>query len=269
MLIALAVVLLHAAPARPSLQAGLEALEAFDGESAVKALERSRLVEGPFELDAHLKLHESLGIAYAYAGRAGDALASFEFVLALSPGHAISYTLSPKVTFLFERARQKHAPAPQLAFDVAWPRDIEGGAPLPITVEKVRDARGLATSFTLFARPRGDGEWAPQHHSAPVPGGYATVTAPALAELDNGTVVRELYLAAFDELGNEVFRWGSPASPREVASAPPPRWYQRGWVWPLLIGGVLTVAAGAGGMVYAVTRPLPGEISGSLSVNAR
>src|SRR5688572_29310831 len=102
---------LVAAPKGRALDQGAKALVDFRPEEAIVLLERAK-TEGPYGYDDHAKLYEQLGIAYAYLDRSEDALAAFDMLLAIDPTRAISYTLSPKVTFLFEQARSKAGARP-------------------------------------------------------------------------------------------------------------------------------------------------------------
>ena len=89
-----------------SFAKGSKALAEFRPEKAVKLLKKATK-EGPYGYQDYVRLHEELGIAYAYVEDQAAAKREFSLVLMLDPGHAISYTLSPKVTFLFEQARQQ------------------------------------------------------------------------------------------------------------------------------------------------------------------
>ncbi len=257
------VLTLGTAPAAGSLEEGARALEALQTARAVSLLERAR-GEGPYDLPTHLRLYEQLAIAYAFLERPDDALKAFDRVLALSPGHAVSYTLSPKVTFLFERARNTHAGQPQLDLEVSWPKDIKGGAPLVVNVEKRFDVLELAINLALFSRTRGAPTFQPHPVPAPRPGQSVTVELPEESLGEEGSVVRELYLQATDAAGNEVFRWASSALPREVTSVALVKqaWYQKWWVWSAI--GV-AVAGATGGIVYWQTRQPPPLLRWSFS----
>ena len=252
-----------AAPSSASLEDGVRALEALDTRRAVSLLERAR-GEGPYDLPTHVRLYEQLAIAYAFVERPEDALKAFDRVLALSPGYAVSYTLSPKVTFLFERARTARAARPQLELEVSWPKDLKGGAPLPVNVEKRFDTLALALNLTLFSRSKGEPAFQSHPLSAPGPGDSVTVVLPEEAPGPDGAVVRELYLKATDAAGNEVFRWASLAAPREVTSIAlvNQSWYQKWWVWSVIGVGL---AAATGGVVYWRTHQPPAVLQGSFS----
>ena len=77
-----------------------------------------------------------------------------------------------------------------------------------------------------------------------------------------GAQVVELHLVGYDARGNEVLRWASPESPREIALSLPTPWYQKWWVWAL---AGTAVAAGTATGVYFAARGLPDQMSTSVS----
>src|SRR5262249_34771773 len=123
-----------------SLDKGAALLAEFRAEDAVTVLEKAKS-EGPYSRAEYIRLFEQLGIAYAYLERGGDALAAFDTLLALDPGRAISYTLSPKVTFLFEQARSAAADRVPPTIDVRWPPGLSVSDPIPVDVEVVADPK--------------------------------------------------------------------------------------------------------------------------------
>jgi len=247
-----------------SLDQGCTALAEYRVEEAVALLQRAR-GEGPYEYPDHVRLYEQLGLAYAYLDRKEQALQSFDMLLALDPGHAISYTLSPKVTFLFEQARKASTRASPITVDLGWPRDLKVSDRVPIDLEVVADPRGLMKRAVLFSRRKGSLEERQARIDLGVPGRYHRVELPAAAPASEGPEVLEVYLKAFDEKGNEVYLLGSAAQPREISLAyePPEAWYSRWWVWAL-VGGA--VAAGTGTTVYFLLREPPGRVGGSFQV---
>src|SRR5688572_31819020 len=88
-----------------SLDRATEALAEFRVDEALQLLERAKS-EGPYRYADHVRLYEQLGIALAYVGNHEEAIAAFDHMLAIDPSHALSYSLSPKATLPFERARQ-------------------------------------------------------------------------------------------------------------------------------------------------------------------
>jgi hypothetical protein len=233
------------------------ALADFRPEDAVRILERAR-TEGPFAHADHLRLYEQLGIAQAYLDRGKEALEAFRFLLALAPGHAISYTLSPKVTFVFEQARKMAAEAAQPAIDLGWPRGLEVGQGVPVDVEVLADPERFLARAELRHRLRGSGApFAREVFPLPRAGEPAVrVTLPAVEPRGARAEVVEFYLVASDARGNEVLVFGSEKRPREIVlgASPPAPWYGRWWVWTLV--GV-AVAGGATAAGLATRDPDP------------
>src|SRR5688572_17213214 len=130
---ALALALVLAAETK-SLERGSQLLAEFRAEDAIVVLEAAKKA-GPYSRADYIRLFEQLGIGYAYLDRGDDALAAFDMLLAIDPGRAISYTLSPKVTFLYEQARS--APEKRLppTIDVRWPVGLTLSSPIPIDLE--------------------------------------------------------------------------------------------------------------------------------------
>src|SRR5262249_20539762 len=104
-MLALYLALAVAAAQGQSLAEGSKALSDFRPAEALELLEKAKS-EGPYDHEHCVQLHEQLAIAQAYLGKTEDSQHEFEMMLALEPGRSISYTLSPKVTFPFERARE-------------------------------------------------------------------------------------------------------------------------------------------------------------------
>ncbi|MBI3181676.1 MAG: tetratricopeptide repeat protein [Myxococcales bacterium] len=245
----LLLVIAGAAPA--SLEEGAAALEQFRTDDAVALLERAR-DQGPYLHTDYVRLYEQLGIAYAYQERTDPSLRAFEMLLGLSPGHAIRYTLSPKATFTFEKARKLAAERPEPTLDVGWSRDLTVDNPVTLDVEVVADPLGFLKRATLHWRVRGAGGWNLVPFQLAPPGGRVRQLIPALGSKRSETV--EMYLVAADEKGNEVLLHGSPERPREIARKyePPAPWYSR---WQVLVPAGAVLAAATGAVVFAATRP--------------
>ena len=241
------------------------ALADFRPEDAVQLLEEAK-ASGPFLHAEHVRLYEQLGIAYAYLERSEEAVQAFVTMLALDPTRAISYTLSPKVTFLFEEARKKAQARPEPAVDVSWPRDLKVDDPIPVDVEVLADPEGFLRRGRLFFREKGEAEFDSVTLELPPPGrDLRQVKVPPQAAGARGPKVVELYLVAQDDRSNEVLRFGSPERPREVSLAyePPDPWYGKWWVWAIA-GSV--VAATAGTVAYAATREPAPTVDGTFRV---
>src|SRR5215475_6029688 len=119
---------------RSLLDQGVKALADFRAEDAIALLERAKK-EGPYGRPDYIRLYEQLGIAYGYLDKNEDALKSFDMLLALDSGRAISYTLSPKVTFLFEQARSRASERPPPDIDLGWPLGLTVEDRIPVDVE--------------------------------------------------------------------------------------------------------------------------------------
>jgi len=223
---------------------------------AVTVLDAAR-ASGPWTHDEHTRLYAHLGIAYAYLGKSDEALEAFRWLLALSPGFALPYTLSPKATFLFEKARDKAKADRAPAIDLVFPRDGRIDAPLPVTVEVLADPLAFMSKLELHWRLRGEPRF--QVLEQPLPKGEKYVSLSLPPEGREESTVRELYAVVKDARGSEVLLFGSPQFPREAPAAyvPSLRWYQRWWVWTIVVAGVLV-----GGTVIGavVAQPPPSKI---------
>jgi tetratricopeptide (TPR) repeat protein len=241
---------------------GAAALAEFNVDAALPLLERARTA-GPFAHAEHARLYEQLGIAYAYVEREADALAAFATLLRLDPGHLLSYTLSPRATFLFETARRKAAGEPAPAVALTWPRDVDAARPVPVDVEVLADPAGSLARAQLHVRARGAEGYQVADLALPAGGSYERVVLPASGVKRNGAL--EIYLTAHDRDGNEVLVWAEPDRPREIPLRydPPSPWYRKWWVWAIA-GSV--VAAGTGATVFAVTREPSDTVGGDFVV---
>jgi hypothetical protein len=246
--------------------AGKQALARLDVDVARQALDAAER-GGPLDHDANVTLWEQRGIAAAYVDDERTAGAAFERMLALDPGHFLSYTLSPKATFVFEKVRNASKAHAGPAVDVHWPHGQRVGDPVPIDLEVVADPKQLLHRATVFVRTRGEPGW----RAADVALTRSTdrpadrrIWLPPVAAV--GPVSLELYLRAYDDRGNEVLTWADPARPREIPLRydPPTPWYRSGWFYAAL--GVAAVTT-AGITVYELTIAPPGKITGGVSVH--
>lgn len=245
------------------LDRGTAALAEFNVDAALPLLEQARGA-GPHIHADHVRLYEQLGIAYAYLERQRDALEAFGLLLRLDPGHLLSYTLSPRATFLFEKVRRKARDEPAPAVDLTWPRDLETTQPVPVDIEVIADPAGYLSKAQLRVRTRGAETYEVVDLTLPKEGLYERVVLPASGAKQNGAI--EVYLTVYDGDGNEVLVWADPARPREIPlryDAPSP-WYRTWWVWAIA-GSV--VAVGTGATVFAVTRDPPDTVDGELVVS--
>lgn len=245
-----------------SLDLGAKALADFRADEAVMLLEKAKS-EGPYGYADHARLYEQLGIAYAYLERADDAREAFDMLLAIDPARAISYTLSPKVTFLFEQARGKALARTPPTVQVSWPSRLMTGEELPIDVEVVADPKAFLKRAALFYRQRGAPRWESTRFELAPAGTRHQINLPPVAS-DRAEAL-ELHLTAFDDRGNAVLEWGSERRPRELvlSSEPPTPWYGKWWVWAVA-GGV--VAAGAAAAAVAVSNEPGPTVRGTFEV---
>jgi hypothetical protein len=239
--------------AAAKLAAGKTALANLDvdqARAALDAVERS----GPLDHATHVTLWEQRGIAAAYLEDEPAAVAAFDMLLSLDPGHFLSYTLSPKATFVFEKVRNQLATRGAPALEVNWQQGGKVGDPVPLDIEVVADPKQFLHRATVFVRTRGEQTW----RAADLPLSQDRVVLPPVTAAR--PVSLELYLRAYDERGNEVLAWSDPARPREIPLRydPPTPWYRKWWVYAL---GGTALALGTGAVVYAVTLAPPDNVS--------
>ena len=242
--------------------AGKQALARLDVDLARQALDAADR-GGPLDHDANVTLWEQRGIAAAYVDDERTASAAFDMMLALDPGHFLSYTLSPKATFVFEKVRNTSRARGVPALDVNWPHGQRVGDPVPIDLDVVADPKRFLHRATVFVRTRGEAGW----RAADVALGGAPDRRILLPPVEAARPVSlELYLRAYDDRGNEVLTWADPARPREIPLRydPPTPWYQRGWFYAAV--GLAAVTA-AGVTVYELTIAPPDKVTGGVSVH--
>jgi len=240
---------------------GKQALAKLDVDHARQALDAADH-GGPLDHDANVTLWEQRGIAAAYIDDERAESAAFDMMLALDPGHFLSYTLSPKATFVFEKVRNDARARGMPALDVVWPHGQRIGDPVPIDLEVVADPKRFLRRATVFVRTRGEPSW----RAADVPLASAADRRILLPPVEAARPVSlELYLRAYDDRGNEVLTWADAKRPREIPLRydPPTPWYRNAWFYAAL-GTV--VAAGVGVTVYELTLAPPDKVSGGVSV---
>ena len=240
---------------------GKQALAKLDVDHARQALDAADR-GGPLDHDANVTLWEQRGIAAAYVDDERTASAAFDMMLALDPGHFLSYTLSPKATFVFEKVRNDQKARGVPALDVRWPHGPRVGDPVPLDVEVVADPKRFLSRATVFVRSRGEPAWRAADLALAGAAEHHLVLPPVDARQP---VSLELYLRAYDDHGNEVLSWADPARPREIPLgyvAPVP-WYRRGWFYAA-VGTAVAVTVGV--TVYELTIAPPDKVTGSVSV---
>src|SRR5262245_5624698 len=128
--------------AAAKVAAGKQALAKLDVDVARAALAGADR-GGPLDHETNVTLWEQRGIAAAYIDDERTASAAFDMLLALDPSHFLSYTLSPKATFVFEKVRNETRVHGIPALDVNWPHGQRVGDPVPIDLEVVADPKQL------------------------------------------------------------------------------------------------------------------------------
>lgn len=246
------------------LERGAAALEQFRVEDALTHLQ-SALAKGPHLHREYARIFENLGIAHAYLGQESEALSAFDMLLALSPEHLLSYTLSPKATFVFENARTQAAGRPRPELQISWPYDLDVTRPVPIDIAVIADPKGYLKTAEVLVRRKGEAGFSAFAVELPEAGGHTRVTLPALPA--RKPEILEVYATARDGDGNQVLLWANPQRPRELALGytAPVRWYRKWWVWAT-IGAA--VAVGTGATVYGLTRQPPDTVGGTLTFDA-
>jgi len=237
----------------------LAALKMDDAKAALDAAEKS----GPLDHTSNVTLWEQRGIAAAYIDDEPGAGAAFDMLLALDPAHFLSYRLSPKATFAFEKVRNDTKTRSPPAIDINWSHGQRVGEPVPLDVGVLADPKQFLRRATLFVRTRGDASWRAADVALDKPGGERHLVLPPVAATK--PVSLELYLRAYDDRGNEVLTWADPARPREIPLRydPPTPWWKKWWVLTIA-GGVLAV--GTGITVYQLTLAPPDKIGGGVGV---
>lgn len=252
-MIAVWLTLALASPGSDLLDRGSAALAEFQIPRAVALLERAVDEAGALTRDDHARLYEQLGIAYAYAGREADAISAFDRMLAIDPARALSYSLSPKATLVFERAREQARARRAPAVDLGLPRGREVDDSLPIDVDVLEDPLGFMKTAELFHRV-GAAPWRSTRLPLSDPTGrHRAVLPPPSPPLEEASAL-EVHLVVYDDRGRAVYEVGSEAAPREVLlgySAPVP-WYQTWWVWTAATAVVVVATTVA---VVVATRP--------------
>src|SRR5450432_4230955 len=199
-----------AGDAPKQLEVGAQAIASQDVDAiaaAVGAAEKA----GPLDYTSNIRLWEERGIGLAYGDDDPGAKTAFDMMLALDPGHVLSYRLSPKATLVFEEVRKSVPTAPSI--DVNWTRGQKVGDPLPIDIEVISDPKKFLDRATVFVRARGEPSWRATDLAVDGASEHHLVLPPIAAQKP---VSLELYLRAYDTSGNEVLAWADAKRPREI-----------------------------------------------------
>lgn len=239
------------------IAAGKTALANQDVDAAKVALDAAASA-GPLDHESNITLWEQRGIAAAYVDDEPGAAAAFDMLLALDPGHILSYRLSPKATFVFERVRDQTKQGAEI--DVNWQFGQKVGDPVPLDLEVVADPKAFVKRATVFVRTRGDATW--RAADLAVTGRSKRVVLPAIRATK--PVSLELYVRGYDDKGNEVLSWADATKPREIPLRydPPTPWYRKWWVITIASG---VLVGGTAGIVYLATREPPDTVSANVS----
>ncbi|MFN0250644.1 MAG: hypothetical protein ACKV2T_27440 [Kofleriaceae bacterium] len=248
------------AEVQPKLAVSKEALEVPEIETATAALAAVRAA-GPLAHDANISLWQQLGIAAAFVDKIDEARAAFTQLLALDPGHFLSYELSPKATRIFEQVRNEQATRGAPAVEVKWANGQRVGTPVPIDISIVSDPLGFLHAATVFVRTRGETRWRATDVPLGKVGSDHQIVVPSVSATKPLSL--ELYVRAYDKAGNEVLGWADASRPREIPLRydPPSPWWQKWWVITLASS---VVVVGTGTIVYGVTRPPPEKVGASV-----
>lgn len=241
---------------------GKAALLAQDVDHAKLALEHAATRGGPLDHETNVLLWEQRGIAAAFVEDEATAGVAFDMLLALDPGHFLSYTLAPQVTFVFEKVRNAMKRAGTPAIDVNWPAGQRVGDPVALDIEVIADPKKFLASATVFVRTRGERSWRAADLSLGAKRDGRVVVPGVDARRPTSL---ELYLRAYDDRGNEVLAWADPTRPREIPLRydPPPRWYRN---WKVYAVGVPVAVVLTGAIVYALALAPPERVGGDAIV---
>ena len=247
-----------------NLAEGMQAVQDFRAEEGITYLEQAKQ-EGPYQYEDLRLLYEHLAVGFAYLNRQEESLAAFDMLLSLDAGYVVSYTLSPKVTFLFEKARKIARAQQPTQIQLNWPELIDVDRPLPFTFEVVADRQSMLKQGLFFRRLVGEPTFTfLQFNLAPLQQKGRLELPPQALDAREDKFL-EFYFVGLDAAGNEVLRWADSQHPRKLALkyTPPTPWYKRWWVWALG-GSVLAGATGA--VVYASSYETPSLLKGDVRV---
>jgi len=261
-----------AARAALRLERGLELLEMQEHEDARAELERA-LKGGPYSFEQAVALYRGLGTVRAFANDIEGSRWAFHRMLRVDPTIILSYTISPKATFVYERVREdmKDLTGVQVTIETepVVPLDRE----IPVLVRTKADPSRHVKRLELLYRVKGDAEYQRLPIAFPPPGSQVDVDLPAVSskraretrEGKEGAFL-QLALVGYDENDWEVYRGPAPSAPQELpvgfgAAGP---WYTSWWAYGLLASSVAAVAAGM--LVWAAVKPPDDPVTTSYEV---
>jgi hypothetical protein len=211
-------------------------------EAAIASLEA---LTGALPLEETVRRYEALGIAYALVAEEGSgderAVRAYAKLLSIEPYHTLPYTLSPKATFPFERARKEAQNRAATTLRMGHPEVGVFDEVTSIDIELTSDPERWVSAVELCHRVQGTANPTCERRAAPAVGNHEIFEVPAVPARDDGGVLLLLSLSAFDQHGQEIYR----ARPLElpVGFAPPTAWYSNPWIW-VGVGVAATIGTG-------------------------
>lgn len=212
----------------------------------------------------NVKLWQARALRSAFAEDEPGAVAAYRRLLAMSPSYLLPYTLSPRATFPFEKARGDIDASGGTDIRIDLPPNARVGKPIAVDIQVVADPEGILERGTLYVSTEpGAASWRRSTFALGKPGHTTHVILPALRGRNDMKL--QVYAVAHDARGNEVWQWSSRQRPRkvDVAWIAPTPWYRRWWVW----AATGAIAAGAAGyLVYRSTVESPAVVDVGVSV---
>ncbi len=216
--------------------------DALEFDAAATAFEAA--LREPATRDERLREWKGLALSKAYMGKARQAQAHFEELLAIDPDADVSRSLGPKIRKPFDAARKKMKGTPRSVMKMMRRQDGQVEAVLENALARV-------TKVAVYVRQPGESSFQVTEGEAP---------GPVMAKASAVRAV-EVYAVALDEAQGALVEQGSATAPlRFDATQEPPPAVQAARepvregpaveerhrpVWPFVVGGVgLAVAAG-------------------------
>jgi hypothetical protein len=234
---------------RVRLDAATAASAAGDPDAALVELQpRTPMVFAEFV--EHQRL---LATARAFVDDVDGAVAAFDELLATDPGFTMPYTVSPRVTLAFERARAARRGRLPLMFEVAAPALVPPATPIVVEGRRRSDPAQAITQLALDVDVPGSGDARQTYTLAAVEGDGTvrfTVPAPLITSSSptddasrRGVLLRR-QLRGLEVDGVERFVAAPVSVP--VGFAATPSVWESPWVWGsaavVMIAGAVTAA---------------------------
>jgi tetratricopeptide (TPR) repeat protein len=251
-----------AVPARAEVeseivQKGVAAYDALEFDRAVQLLKQA--LNESLTREEKIITWRTLAFAYEALNKPDDARAAFTHLLKIDPNADLEKSVAPKVRAIFEEARA------QVATGRGLPAETAALPPLSTTVEPAHPSEGRAITITAVAQG-GLGRSAALYYRTRGSDRYSEVKAAGhdgrFELVVPGSDVRapslEYYVTALDERSTAIARAGGITEPLavDVAGTKKPA-YKRGWVWGVVVGGVLVAGAVATVLAIELKPPDP------------